>query len=481
MKNFIHRFFISVSLVLPLLLHQSQAQSITALAPSSGVPGQTVDVVIRGMNTGFKSGVSKVVIIDGSDIEVKNLTVQDPQTAIATFTISSTAVPGFRTIIVNTNTESVRLENAFEVFTANTQLRVNIQALPVQSVQLSDFDLNSPNKSPLVFQCNIYNDNRSRKVKIFVFFSAASKGEIGYINTDIVTLDPLQYYKFTNNDFSHFKTSGAKGDAFIIEVRAANGLPADEYTYRMEVRENNSVITSDETVNVVTNPVNNPELITPGADFTAETEKVFSPQPLFQWFGNTQKYDFALYFVKDEQTPQEVVRSLPVFKQDDITGNNFIYPNYAEKLVEGKTYAWQVRGKFAGSKGTQYLPSQVYKFVYNGSGSGGSVFKIAITPQDIDLKTGEKHQFTAQLLDKENRPITNIQPTWQVVPSKATITQDGLLTAGNETTSIAVLVKAGSVSEFATVNIKPGETTVLGEDWMIDKMLRKIFGLPPKQ
>ena len=482
----------NIGLRLTLLLHIGMlfsqigyGQSITALAPSSAVPGQTIDVVIRGINTGFRNGITRVQMTGVSGITVQRVSVQDANTAIATLTIDANATPGDCDVMITTGTEVVRFANAFQVFNPGGQLRVNIQALPINSVDLSSFDVNNPAKVPLVFFCNIYNDNLKRQVRAYVFFSTASRGLIGHVSTDLFTLDPMKYYKITNAGFNNFKVNGEAGNNFINAIKTQGGLPPDEYVYRVEIRApNGTILQSDETVNVLNNPNANPELIAPGDPFDDEPMRVINPQPLFQWFGNSTKYDIALYECKPGQTEQEAARNLPVYKQENITSKNFLYPAFAEKLKEGTMYAWQVKGKYNSTKGSQYLPSQMLSFVYGNAVNNNpvTVSKIIISPQEIELKAGQTFRFNVQMYDADGKPVTNLKPQWKITPGKATITAEGLLTAGSEPADIALVVKAGDQSDFATVKIITSQPAIpLGEDWLIDKMLRKVFGIPGRK
>src|SRR4051794_14790550 len=163
MPCFLTRFFISLATSLFLIIGTVKGQAITVVAPSSGVPGKKIDVVLRGINTHFTSGISKAFVAGGTDIAVAALSIQDPMTAIVTLEISSTASPGFRTITINTNGEIAKIENGFEVFDAAASFRVNIQAMAVESIEISDFDFSNVEASPIFFFSNVFNDNVRRK------------------------------------------------------------------------------------------------------------------------------------------------------------------------------------------------------------------------------------------------------------------------------------------------------------------------------
>jgi hypothetical protein len=468
----------SILLLLLLILfwNQSISQTISSLAPSSGISGQVIDVIVRGVSTNFKNGFSRADF--GAGITVEKFSVLDLITGIATINISSSATIGFRRVIVTTNNEIASLDNAFEIFNAGGNVRATIQVLPVETISLSDFDLSHPQNSPTIFFINVYNDNTDRKVKIEVYLSSQGGEDLLKLYLLNKELSPNAYIKLTNKDFDHSQILGKTGNDFLNDIKAKGTFPPGNYTYKLLVKdEQGNILAQDETTTTVINPNANPELITPGTLFSSEIEKVFIPQPLFQWFGQNDSYDFALYKLTDNESPEDVVRNLPVFHQEDIRGNNFLYPLYAEKLIEGQKYAWQIQAKVSTSSSFQYLPSEVFQFIYQSpSASDSAVAKITITPEDIELTPGQQYQFNAMLLDKDNKPITNIKPVWQLTPNKGTITQDGLYTAGNDNTMLAVLVKSGIAAEFAVVTIHTN-SGISGNIFLSD-FVKKLFGLP---
>jgi hypothetical protein len=481
MKNkFIHAFMVAF-----LCVTSAFAQEITLITPESATPGQTLDVLIRGINTHFLNGQS--IANFGQGITVQKLVVNNSLTATATLNINAGAPVGMRAVTVSTGQEVAQAANVFEVFTSNGDFRVNIEVLPLDAISLSDIDLTKPASAPIMFFGNIYNDNVERNnVKITLELTAGTRGLVGKLSMPITTLAPDAYLRVTNRNFTDVTIVGRQGHDFLNQVKALGTFPPDNYTYKLVVTEKNKVIGSDQNESAVTNPIANPELIAPGNAFNLPLETSFTPFPLFQWFGQMDRYDFALYEVRQGQTPEEAVRNLPVYRRADISANNMLYPASAEKLVSGKVYAWQVRGRFTSSSGSQSLPSEVFRFTYTGTDGGPSaisdVASIRITPdEDVEVVAGESFQFHAMFMDGENRTLNNITPQWQLSSNKGTISTNGLFRAGNTPGVVAVVVKAGVVTEFATVTIKPKPivpTNMTDSEWAMDALLRQLFGLP---
>lgn len=513
------------------------AQTITAIAPMSGTPGQTIDVMVRGAGTHF---INQISLADfGAEIAVQKFLVHDSLTGLATILISPSAQPGFRKVIVTTLNEIASLERAFEVMTPAGALRATLQVLPVAGVSFSSFDISNLQAQPVLFYVNIYNDAVRRKVQVDLSVNAKSRGSLGKFSATEVALEPNAQVRLSNREFNRFQPNGMVTLQFLNELKATGKFPPDEYTYKLEINNEQGVLVAgDEAVLVVTDvpaapppppltppvpdssaapqpptlpnppadlplppaqplpannlplltdrPYTNPGLIAPGFDFTTPTGVVTLPLPFFQWYGQGQQYDFALYKFLPGQTPEEVVRSLPVFQQTNITGHHFLYPNYAEKLVPGTFYAWQVREKLTGLNETRHLPSEVFRFVFaeKKEAEAAGISRLTIMPQEAEVFAGQEIHFQVAAWDKNGQLISAVQPIWQITPLKGTITPNGLFTAGKEntTTLLAILAKAGGATDFATVTIKPrqGNTNPV-KDWLIREMIRKTFGIRQNQ
>lgn len=463
-----------------IFLQSVCAQVITSVTPNSATPGSSLDVLVRGINTHFQNGIS--VADFGPGVIVKKFYVSNQITGTATIQIENPVSPGFRTIRVQTGNELAVIENEFEIFSGSGSLRANIELLPVETISLSDLDLTIPQNSPILFFVNLYNDNVTRKVRIFVSLSSKSLGYIGKMSTKQRTLSPDAYQRLTNRDFTGIDLNGNTGKYFLAQVKLLGTFPPDDYIYKLEiVDETGNILATDEDVNIVTNPRANPELIIPGANFQQNLEPIYTPFPLFQWFGQMNAYDFSLYEIREGQTPEEAVRNIAVFQKKDITSTNLLYPNYAEKLVSGKVYAWQILGKIISTKGTQFLPSEVFRFRYSKAGTDNNsyvVAKIEINPPNASIKINEALQFVATCYNEDGNILPGIPIQWSVTPHIGTITSDGLFTANKETGVAAVVAKAGmnNTSEFAVVKVELFSEADAG-DWMIREMFKKILGI----
>ena len=411
-----------------------------------------------------------------------NFRVSNALTGTATIQIATTAQASYNTVSIQTGNELAEMPGGFEIFAGTGNLRASIELLPLESISLSDIDLTVPGNTPIMYFVNLHNDNTPRYVNITVRLSSASKGNIGNMLKNNVSVTANQYLRITNRDFTKVNLNGIAGSDFLKAVKVLGTFPPDDYTYKLEVTdEKGIIIATDETTTTTTNPRYNPELISPGASFERNLDDVYTAFPLFQWFGQMDKYDLTLYEVMPGQTAEEAVRNIFVFRQQDIYGTSLVYPAYAEKLISGKVYAWQVAGKVATGKGELKLPSEVYRFRYITPGEAPPeqlVTRLAITPSELNVKMGEQHQFTAIAYDANDNVVQNIQTQWHLSSNKGSVNQNGLFKAGGAQGTVAVVVKAGAVTEYAVVNISADMENI--NSWLMKDVMRQLFGLPPQ-
>jgi len=455
------------------------AQQLSSLSPNSAKVGQNIDVFIRGANTHFQNGVSRADF--GPGITVQNFSVTNAITATATILVSAGASVGNRNVQITTGREVVTGSNMFQVF--SNAFNVNLVVLPIESISLKNIDLTNPSATPELFYTDIFNDNTSRTINLSLAFSNTA-GLLGTMTLKNISVAPAATPRFSNRDFTSVKINGTNGTNFLNTVEITGTFPPDNYTYMLTVTDATSgtVLATNTTTETVTNPMANPELITPGMTFTGSVPDEYVADPLFQWFGQNDNYNFALYLYTAGQTAQDVVRGLPVYQQKGITGTSLMYPASAEKLIDGQTYAWQITGLTVTGSGTQTMPSEVFRFRYSEPGSGKTIVSsIQIVPTEISLTPGQQYQFTALCYDQNGALVANANPIWQVTPALGTITPTGLFTAGTQTATMAVLASAGTATQYSTVNINPAASATAGQDWLIDDILSQLFGLPQPQ
>ncbi len=474
-------------LLMPITLFITEsliAQTLSSVVPTSTTIGQTIDIIIRGNGTHFQQGLTTLDL--GNDIicHPTKVQVQNAQLLTASITVNANAVTGSRDIRVITKNEIATLLNGFEVYNVSGILHTTLEVLPVQTLSLGDLDPSNLANAPFYFWVNVYNDNVRRNVKIELSLKSDKYGPLGIALAPSISINANQFLRLNKNDFPKYKNSPS-ATSFYKQVLATGAFPADNYTYSVKVTDLKSGETvSDSNMTTITNTKNNPELILPGALYSEPVQTIAVSQPLFQWFGQQNHYDFNLYMVLPGQTAEEAVRNIPVFKTSNIQNNSLLYPNYAEKLIDGQTYAWQINTTISSVKGNQTLPSEVFRFIYskslvNQNSVTNPTTSIKVEPQQITLTSGQQFKFIASAYDVNGLPINNVPITWSVTPKdKATIDNNGLLIAGNISGTFAVIANIGGVSDYATVIINDFPAATFQNPWNKGYILKQLFGLP---
>ncbi len=497
------------------------AQQLVSIIPNSGSIGQTLDVVVLGNNTAFKSGNLSAQF--GAGIMVTKITVQNDYTCIVSLQIAANATEGNRHVSLTANGSTTTLNNGFEVFKPGGLVRAILETVPVETISVGDVDVSSGTSKPSFFYLHLFNDAVRRKVTVEVTISSAKAGLIGKAFTNTIDLEANAVKRLSGKEFPRFDITKV-GIEFQKMALATGAFPPDNYTYKAVVKDAAGTIVADDiNETVLTNKTYHPELIAPGAVFTQPIPEVLTPFPQFQWFSQSDKFEFSLYKVLPRQTPEEAIRNIPVYKQSGITGNSLVYPNYAEQLVDSQEYAWQIKSAVQTTSGGNPLPSEVFKFRYRDAakmsisacaviGAVGSlppppppppppldnkigslpvssgntllgVAKITMLPKEIEVFTGGQVQLAALAEDVQGKPVGSSRVVWTVSnPAKAFISAGGLLTAGNQAGVVAAIAKMGNITEYATIVIKPQPPQPANkynlDDLLIDKMVKKMFGLP---
>jgi hypothetical protein len=453
--------------------------SIVSVTPSMVYPGQSTDIIIRGLSTNFKSNVSKVDL--GSNISVSRVTVQNSETIDAQIAVSKTAASGFADVKVTTGSSEVLRPNGLQIFVAGGKITATIVVTPVQSLHLSDFDPNNLARSPLLFSVTVFNDAIPRDLLVKLTVSGASAGVIATANKSLKSLTSNQVSSFDNRQFDKYQVANTNNPAIQTAIQTGT-LPADVYDYHIQVFDasNNDVADADGS-NVISNIFNKPELITPGNPFNSDAVGVHTKSPLFQWFSQGNSYDFYLYEVKPGQkTQEEVALNRPFYYQKGIVTTSLLYPASASVMEDGKVYAWQIVANYSGTTGVKPLASELFWFTMASSKltqSNRTVSELKVEPDQVTMNAGQSYKFTAKAYDLNNDTLT-ITPTWSVIPAEGgTVDRNGNFIAANTPNTVAVVAAYGDVKDYATVSISAGSGG--GTDaWGMNMFIRELFGLP---
>lgn len=371
-----------------------------------------------------------------------------------------------------------------------------VQTVMLETLRISDIDPISPETAPLVLTITVFNDDVARDLSVRVNVTGERFGSLGFARKRLGPVAPHAVVTFTNRDFDSYNIS--MGADPLIDLALERGvLPADVYQFDVEVFDHTTLqrgvqVGEGEGFLETTNPGAQFDLLGPGTPFGQEPEFIANPAPLFQWTSEAQTFDFALYEVRPDQTsPEDVVTGRPVFSQNGITGNSFTYPNFAEALQPGTTYAWQLHARILTSGGIERLPSPVYWFSMEAAAAATStttslgedpatppappsfaafettpgvaarLARIEIEPQEVTLAPGDLFQFRVTAYDTDEQVMAAFRPVWRLTPGFGGSMDDtGLFIAGERPGVVAIQVRHEDVSDFATVYIQAPELPV---------------------
>lgn len=450
----------------------SAQPEIISVVPLSGAEGQKLNVTVTVINTQLADDAT---IDFGKGINVLNTTISSSRLT-AYIEIGQNASEGFRSIVITNGSEKITMEDAFEVFKGGNEARAVLTVIPKDVIYISDFDVNNLGSTPLLFTIAVYNDavEKNLKLKLEVFHETYGKVVTAFKDLGIVSANEI--VNVTNREFDEYNTTSASSE-LLNETNKTGMLPKGTYTYKLYLLNGSKVIAEDENESVISNQLTGLELIGPGVPLDETPVVINNPYPYFQWFSNSTDFSLTLYEVRDNQSSaKDIVTNLPVFTQSGIQNTFFIYPNSAEQLVEGQTYAWLVTATFLDSRGKQNINSEMYWFTYQeAAGTHVNVESIAISPENQTIKIGTTLKFTAIGYDKEGNQM-DIVPEWSVVPSDGgTIDEQGLFKAGAQPKPVAIVADYGGIRKHTTVFLEwnPGWT----EDIFFQHFIRDVFGL----
>jgi len=467
-KNLIIFWILAVS-----SFHVRAQGTIQSLVPSAGLKGQQLELVVRAIGTQFSSSNTNVSL--GQGIIINHVIVSNGFTLRINISIDAGASAGSRTLKIMSGNQSLELTDAFEVIAEGNSLQAILEIVPVQTIYASDFDPNNPTLAPILFKVTVMNDQLQRNLKVVFSLLMEGEGLLGKAIKKLPNTPPMSVVHIDNRQFESYEFSPASKKVADL-VQQTGILPAGNYTYKIEIfDEQNNILVQTEAPNYITNQSTDIVLISPGNALELAPEVVSVAQPIFQWVSSANQFDLLLFKVEPGQkNVQQIIQSLPVYKQLGITGNTLMYPLSAEVLEVGKTYAWQIRSYINTAAGNLMVESPLFWFSYAKSDIHQvEIVSFKVIPEDTDIAAGGTMQFKVEALNAQGQAVT-IQPTWSVAPfSEGMINNAGIFKAGNLPKTIAVIAAYGSFKDYAVVNIKFQKTENADFD-----LLYQLFGNP---
>jgi hypothetical protein len=478
---------ITLFLSIFLISQSSYSQgSVASVIPSAASKSSSITMIIRGSATNFTKNATSVTF-SGNGITVNNVVVNTPEQLTCQVNVSGTADEGAHDITIKViNQPDITEMGAFNVFSSSNALpNVTLVAFPYQSISVSDFDQNRLSQSPLLFNVTVFSgDDPFTKVTAKFTLSSDLYGDISTAEKKLGDLKKGDAPRmFNNREFDTYKVNESQKE-FINKALKTGSLPAGTYTYAIQLFDGQGKPIGDKitAINVISNQVTRPDLISPGTPLTQSPETQRNKLPLFQWFSQGGNFDIALYPVNAGQTtPEEISINRPIFIVRGHTSTSFVYPSNGELLEEGKVYAWQVKLNTNNSGGGAQLPSDMFWFRYSASAAPTlAVSELRITPDNYEMVAKSSALFTASGFSANNEPIPNIKVQWSVAPADmGKIDATGHFTSSGKVGSLAIIAKCEDVKEYATVTVINNVATGASKG-DLDKFIQQLFGLPKK-
>lgn len=245
----------------------------------------------------------------------------------------------------------------------SSDVLIDVEVYPLDILRVGDLDINNLQTIPLVMQVTVQNLGPTRPLTVEI---DVMTDELGYLGTGRKRFDQVlagEIIVLTSRDFDDV-TLSSEGEDLLEEILEQGVVPANIYDLTVVVEnENGQTLATTETFFETTNPGTELELLSPGSSFEEPPEALAIQYPLFQWFSSAERFDLAVYEIRSLQdSPEDVTASLPVYAVTNLTESTYLYPNFAETLESGTSYAWQVQAIINTASGEERVPSDVLRF-----------------------------------------------------------------------------------------------------------------------
>ena len=109
--------------------------------------------------------------------------------------------------------------------------------------------------------------------------------------------------------------------------------------------------------------------------------EIISTRPFFQWTTNNQLFAALTLYVWEINNPgatdDEIASALPIYREEFSPNTlDHQYPPTESQLVNGKSYAWTVKGTVKKVSGNVELENVINKFTFQKAGTAASTARI---------------------------------------------------------------------------------------------------------
>ena len=264
------------------------------------------------------------------------------------------------------------------IVNAQDDLSGNLIFTPYPSPYLSDWETNPTSLGQLTI---INNNGSTDDVRVRAIVTKQDRGEVFRSVTNPIPLNGSPVQDVDNTTLISFSDASYSDDEFRRIVQMTGRLLEGEYTVCLTIEKltggmSATGICSDFTIQYP----DAPRLMSPDDEENISTP---TPYPNFEWVpvivppAYEIKYTFRIVEILPTQNPFEAITSnYPIYEDNQIRTNTFLYPIEAPELINGKTYAWQIQAldQYGFPPTQNQGKSEIFSFTINGtSGSGGGI------------------------------------------------------------------------------------------------------------
>jgi hypothetical protein len=451
MKSYF-RYIIIVTLALLSFKTGLSQGEVVSVNPPSAFAGETLNLIVQGSGTDFTEGMTEIVFPESSLITTNEILVNSPELLTASIAIGKKSPAKLYKFEIITPAQ--KLLAHFEVTELSDEPEAMISVFPVQSIYLSDFDFSNLRNLPLLFTISVYSAGYE-KITVVTELKHEKYGILASADKEINK--PGKIFTFDNRQFDSYDTDKASDEVLELIMGGGGLIPPGQYTYYVHLYfgSEEKIIESGF---YITNSVSGIDLIGPGTELDYDPEIIITNTPYFQWFGGLLDYNLTIYEVMEGQkSPDEITSNVPVFTIEKMSTSSFLYPAYAERLVEGEIYAWQVTSDMISTSSGSKVKSDVFWFIYKrGNKPEQSIDNIKVFPDDANIYPGDSIQIKVSGFNINDDSL-QVECEWEIIPDNmGTINKNGWFVAGTKPGTVAVSAKCGSKEDYITINILDG-------------------------
>jgi len=318
---------------------------------------------------------------------------------------------------------------------------------------IDDFDLTQSVNSPLLFQFTVTNNGATTEnisLRLAILYDGLESGETELASgqTNFFPIAPLPEMIIINNQNLYSQSDNYKlenydinedaADELINTILTTGKLPSGRYRFLASVitQSTGSVVEDPDPIELhIYNPTSL-DLVSPGEPASStDLMEIYTTLPLFKWESDAYEFWLKVYDASNGNSPEDALSYEPLLDEyitrmsEVMTTFSYQYPSAGvSKLIEGKSYFWQVTALTPSSSGPIQLESEIWGFKIANMSSGASSAEQMQILNYLKLILAED----ADLLFSENGELVNFNATGVIMKNGAQLSLEDLNTLVNQ-------------------------------------------------